>query len=101
MKPGVFIALLLVSALAAGSAAAQPAPFNATGVTFGHWHLASTPANVEANKKIFFAIGGRLFMPGGGTVMMVPGTYISLTRKSGPGRGETVGSVVNRVGFAV
>ena len=101
MKTGIFVALSLASVLAAGGAAAQPAPFNATGVTFGHWHLASNPANVEANKKIFFAMGGRLFMPGGAPVMMFPGTYINLTLNAGPGSGETVGSVVNRVGFAV
>jgi hypothetical protein len=43
--------LWLASMLAAGSAAAQPAPFNEVGVTMGHWHLASK--DVEANKKIF------------------------------------------------
>jgi extradiol dioxygenase family protein len=101
MKTGIFVALSLASVLAAGSAAAQPAPFNATGVTFGHWHLASNPTNVEANKKIFFAMGGRLFMPGGQPVMMFPGTYINLTLNAGPGNGETVGSVVNHVGFTV
>ena len=33
MKTNLFIALLHASALGAGTAAAQPAPFNETGVT--------------------------------------------------------------------
>jgi catechol 2,3-dioxygenase-like lactoylglutathione lyase family enzyme len=101
MRISVFVALLFASALAAGSAAAQPAPFNATGVTFGHWHMASNPANVEANKKIFLAMGGKLFMPGGAPLMMFPGVYINLNLNAGPGDGGTVGSVVNHVGFTV
>ena len=36
MRTSVFAALLLASTLAAGTAAAQPAPFNETGVTMGH-----------------------------------------------------------------
>jgi hypothetical protein len=67
----VFVALLLTSALTIGTAAAQPAPFNETGVTMGHWHLASKDA--EANKKLFLAMGGRLFMPGGNSLIMFPG----------------------------
>jgi hypothetical protein len=41
MKATVFVGLLFASALAAGTAIAQPAPFNEVGVTMGHWHLAS------------------------------------------------------------
>ena len=52
----LFPALLLASTLAAGTAHAQPAPFNEVGVTMGHWHLASK--DVEANKKIFLGMGG-------------------------------------------
>jgi hypothetical protein len=36
MKTGMLAALLLASTFVAGSAAAQPAPFNAAGVTMGH-----------------------------------------------------------------
>jgi hypothetical protein len=36
MKTTVFAALLFASTLAAGTAAAQPAPFNEAGVTMGH-----------------------------------------------------------------
>ena len=54
MKRTIFAWLLLASTLAAGTAAAQPAPFNDAGVTMGHWHLISK--DVEANKKIFLAM---------------------------------------------
>ena len=55
MKTSVFAALLLASTFAAGSAVAQPAPFNATGVTMGHWHLISK--DVDANKNVFLGMG--------------------------------------------
>src|ERR1700680_5110500 len=95
----MFVALLLASALTAGTAAAQPAPFNAVGVTMGHWHLASK--DVEANKKLFLAMGGKLFMPGGNPLIMFPGLYINLNLQNERGDGGTVGSVVNHVGFIV
>src|SRR5712671_4486011 len=95
----MFAALLFASALIAGTAAAQPAPFNAVGVTMGHWHLASK--DVEANKKIFLALGGKLYMPGGNPLVMFPGLYINLVLGAGKGEGGTQGSVVNHVGFIV
>jgi hypothetical protein len=55
-------AIWLVSQLAAGSAFAQAAPPNAAGVTMGHWHLNSR--DVEANKKLFVALGGIATKPG-------------------------------------
>ncbi|MEA3067833.1 MAG: hypothetical protein QOK41_1240, partial [Sphingomonadales bacterium] len=57
MKTTAFAALLFASTLTAGSAAAQPAPFNGIGLTMGHWHLISK--DVEANKKIFLAMSGK------------------------------------------
>jgi catechol 2,3-dioxygenase-like lactoylglutathione lyase family enzyme len=99
MKANVFVALLLVSALNAGTAAAQPAPFNETGLTMGHWHIVSK--DVEANKKLFVAMGGKLFMPGGNPLIMFPGLYINLILGTEKGEGGTVGSVVNHVGFIV
>src|ERR1700675_1019178 len=100
VKTNMFVALLLVSALTAGTAAAQPAPFNTVGVTMGHWHLASK--DVEANKKLFLGMGGKLFMPGGNPLIMFPGLYINLALRSGEkGNGGTQGSVVNHVGFIV
>jgi catechol 2,3-dioxygenase-like lactoylglutathione lyase family enzyme len=92
-------ALLLASALASATAAAQPAPFNETGVTMGHWHIVSK--DLEANKRIFLAMGGRLFMPGGNPLIMFPGLYINLNLGAEKGNGGTQGSVVNHVGFIV
>jgi catechol 2,3-dioxygenase-like lactoylglutathione lyase family enzyme len=99
VKTNMFVALLLASALTAGTAAAQPAPFNQTGVTMGHWHLASK--DLEANKKLFLGMGGKLFMPGGNPVVMFPGLYINLNLGTEKGEGGTQGSVVNHVGFIV
>ena len=99
VKTNVFVALLFALALTAGTAAAQPAPFNQTGVTMGHWHIASK--DVEANKKLFLAMGGKLFMPGGNPLIMFPGVYINLNLGSEKGNGGTQGSVVNHVGFIV
>jgi catechol 2,3-dioxygenase-like lactoylglutathione lyase family enzyme len=98
VKTNLFVALL-ASALTAGVAAAQPAPFNEAGVTMGHWHLISK--DVEANKKIFLAMGGKLFMPGGSPLIMFPGLYINLNLGNEKADGGTQGSVVNHVGFIV
>src|SRR5437868_7023182 len=99
MKTTVFTALMLASTLAAGTAGAQPAPFNEVGVTMGHWHIISK--DVEANKKIFLGMGGKLFMPGGNPLIMFPGVYINLNLGTEKGNGGTQGSVVNHVGFIV
>jgi hypothetical protein len=63
MKTTAFAALLLASAFAAGTAAAQPYPFNEAGVTNGHWHLNSK--DIAANEKIFVGMGGKAFVAGG------------------------------------
>src|SRR6266576_1713530 len=99
VKTSIFAALLFASALTAGAAAAQPAPFNAAGVTMGHWHLASK--DLEANKKLFLAMGGKLTMPGGAPLIMFPGLYINLALGNASGEGGTQGTVVNHVGFIV
>ena len=99
VKTNVFVALLVASTLTAGTAAAQPAPFNQVGLTMGHWHIASK--DVEANKKLFLAMGGKLYMPGGNPLIMFPGVYINLNLGTEKGDGATVGSVVNHVGFIV
>ena len=91
-----FAALLL--ALGAGPAAAQPAPFNEVGVTWGHWHIISK--DVEANKKIFLGMGGKL-LEGAAPVMMFPHVYINLSLGQEKGEGGSQGSVVNHVGFIV
>src|ERR1700745_1578619 len=91
--------LLLALTIVTGTAAAQPAPFNESGVTMGHWHIVSK--DVEANKKLFLAMGGKLFMPGGNPLIMFPGLYINLVLDNEKGDGGTPGSVVNHVGFIV
>src|SRR6202158_3970324 len=99
MKTTVFAALLFASTLAAGTAAAQPAPFNEAGVTMGHWHIISK--DVEANKKLFLAIGAKMLMVGGNPRMMYPGTYINMNLGTEKGESGSQGSVVNHVGFIV
>ena len=99
MKTAVLAALLFTSTLTIGTVAAQPAPYNEIGVTMGHWHIISK--DVEANKKIFLGMGGKLFMPGGNPLMMFPGIYINLNLGTEKGDGGTQGSVVNHVGFIV
>jgi len=95
----MLLAFLVASTLTPRSAVAQLAPFNETGVTMGHWHIASK--DVEANKKLFVAMGGKLYMPGGQPLIMFPGLYISLILGNEKGEGGTVGSTVNHVGFIV
>src|SRR5438132_625768 len=99
MKITVFAALLLASTLAAGSAAAQPFPFNEVGVTMGHWHIASK--DVEANKKIFVGMGGKWFKIGANEYVMFPGVFVHINLGTTPGNGGSQGSVVNHVGFIV
>ena len=98
MKP-LFPALLLASTLAAGTAYAQPFPFNEAGVTMGHWHLASQ--NAEANKKIFLGMGGELIKRGDAESVRFPGVLINLTLGNAAGNGGSQRSVVNHVGFIV
>jgi catechol 2,3-dioxygenase-like lactoylglutathione lyase family enzyme len=95
----VLVAWLLASALAAGTATSQPAPFNEAGVTMGHWHLISK--DVEASKKLFRAMGGKLYMPGGNPLIMFPGVYINLVLNDEKGDGGSEGSVINHVGMIV
>jgi len=93
---GVFLA----STMAAAPAFAQYAPFNETGVTMGHWHLVSH--DVEANKKLFVGMGGRDISRGAAATVQFPGARINLNLgNEPPGKGETVGSVINHVGFIV
>ncbi len=65
----------------------------------GHWHIVSK--DVEANKKLFLAMGGKLYMPGGNPLIMFPGVYINLNLGTEKGEGGSQGSVVNHVGFIV
>jgi catechol 2,3-dioxygenase-like lactoylglutathione lyase family enzyme len=92
--------LWLASTLAAGTAAAQQAPFNEAGVTMGHWHLVSQ--DVAANRKIFVAMGGTPSTRGKAETVTFPDVRVNLNLDDEPpGKGGSVGSVVNHVGFIV
>jgi len=92
--------LWLASTLAAGTAVAQQAPFNEAGVTMGHWHLVSQ--DVGANKKIFVAMGGTPVTRGTAEGVWFPGARVNLNLgEEPPGKGGSVGSVINHVGFIV
>src|SRR5471032_2521691 len=93
--------LCFVSGLAAGTACAQPYPFNEAGVTMGHWHLNSR--DVEASKKIFVGMGGIAMKPGDFDIVQFPGVIVNLHLRPGsaPSTGPTEGTVVNHVGFIV
>jgi catechol 2,3-dioxygenase-like lactoylglutathione lyase family enzyme len=95
-------ALALATVLAAGGAAAQPFAPNQAGVTMGHWHLNS--ANIDANKKIFVAMGGVDGGPGRLQRVTFPGVVVNLNlgaENAPPPTAGSVGSVVNHVGFVV
>jgi catechol 2,3-dioxygenase-like lactoylglutathione lyase family enzyme len=92
--------LWLASTLAAGTAVAQQAPFNEAGVAMGHWHLVSQ--DVAANKKIFVAMGGTGVTRGTAEGVRFPGARVNLNLgEEPPGKGGSVGSVINHVGFIV
>jgi catechol 2,3-dioxygenase-like lactoylglutathione lyase family enzyme len=92
--------LCLASTLTAAPALAQHAPFNEAGVTMGHWHLVSQ--DVAANSQIFVALGGKLVTRGSAVGVWFPGARVNLNLgEEPPGKGGSVGSVVNHVGFSV
>src|SRR5439155_15568197 len=91
------IAALFASTIATSAAVAQYAPFNETGVTMGHWHLVSH--DVAVNKKLFVGMGGRDIAA---ATVQFPGARINLNLgNEPPGKGGTIGSAVNHVGFIV
>src|SRR3977135_2659969 len=101
MKTTLFAALLLASSFAAGTAGAQPYPFNEAGVTNGHFHLNSK--DVAANEKIFVGMGGKVLKIDDRHRVQFPGVMIIVDAAPGtpPPTGGTQGSVVNHIGFIV
>jgi catechol 2,3-dioxygenase-like lactoylglutathione lyase family enzyme len=96
----LFAGLWLAATLGTGTAFGQKAPFNEAGVTMGHWHLVSQ--DVAANKKIFVAMGGTPVTRGTAETVMFPGARVNLNLgDEPPGKGGSVGSVINHVGFIV
>ncbi|HZP78139.1 MAG TPA: VOC family protein [Pseudolabrys sp.] len=94
-------ALLLIAGASVGTAGAQPFTPNVMGVTMGHWHLNSR--DVEANKKIFVALGGTAVKAGDFDIVRFPGVNVYLNLRAGTpaSSGGTVGTVINHVGFLV
>jgi catechol 2,3-dioxygenase-like lactoylglutathione lyase family enzyme len=93
-------ALWVISILVPGMAWAQAFPPNEAGVTMGHWHL--NTRDIEANKKIFVAMGGTAIKAGNFDVVRFPGVLVYLHQNNAPPpTGGTVGTVVNHVGFIV
>jgi catechol 2,3-dioxygenase-like lactoylglutathione lyase family enzyme len=94
-------ACVAVWLVANGVTWAQAFPPNDAGVTMGHWHLNSR--DVEANKRIFVAMGGTAIKAGNFEVVRFPGVAVYLHQGPGapPPSGGTVGTVVNHVGFLV
>ncbi len=94
-------ALSLMLSLVAGTALAQAYPPNEAGVTMGHWHMNSR--DIEANKKIFVALGGTAVKNGNFDIVKFPGVVVFLNQGPGaaPAVGGSVGTVVNHVGFLV
>ena len=92
------IAILLA---AITTAPAQRAPFNSAGITMGHWHLNSR--DVEANKKIFVALGGVAAKPGDFDIVKFPDVVVFLHLRAGsaPSTGGSQGSVIDHAGFYV
>jgi predicted enzyme related to lactoylglutathione lyase/catechol 2,3-dioxygenase-like lactoylglutathione lyase family enzyme len=94
-------ALWLVTSLGTASVWAQPLLPSEAGVTMGHWHLNSN--DVDANRKIFLALGGTAFKLGTFEIVQFPGVYVYLNMPQGapPAAGGNDGAVVNQVGIAV
>jgi catechol 2,3-dioxygenase-like lactoylglutathione lyase family enzyme len=98
----ILISAILFVTVAAGTACAQPFQPNEAGVTMGHWHLNSK--DVQANKKIFVAMGG---VPNGAGERLQKVTFpgvvvnVNLGEDRPPATGGTQGTVINHVGFTV
>jgi catechol 2,3-dioxygenase-like lactoylglutathione lyase family enzyme len=90
---------MLIAAITATSA--QRAPFNAVGITMGHWHLNSR--DIEANKKIFVALGGVAAKPGDFDIVKFPDVVVFLQLRAGspPSTGGSIGTVIDHGGFNV
>jgi len=97
----IAICILAYLLLAVGPASAQREPFNAAGVTMGHWHLNSQ--NVAANKALFVALGGKAIKPGDFEIVNFPGVSVFLHQRPGTPvpTGGTASTVINHVGLVV
>src|SRR5216117_3449995 len=89
-----FVSMLLLPwSLAVGPTFAQAYPPDEAGVTMGHWHLNSQ--QVEANKKLFVALGGTAIKPGDFEIVRFPGVAVFLHQ--GPGTPPPAGGAEGTV----
>jgi catechol 2,3-dioxygenase-like lactoylglutathione lyase family enzyme len=94
MKIGLMLALVLAPAM---PVLAQIAPPNEAGVAMGQYHL--VVRDVEAQCRLWTALGGTAVKSGRIDMIQIPGVYIVLTQ--GEPKDGTVGSVVDHIGFTV
>jgi catechol 2,3-dioxygenase-like lactoylglutathione lyase family enzyme len=95
MKPTIASIFLLAAAFAM-PAAAQLAPKNDAGISWGHIHL--YVSDVPAQQKFWATLGGVPTANERLEMIQFPGVFILLRR--GDTKGGTVGSIVNHIGFA-
>ena len=95
--------LLLLATLCVFSANpvfAQLAPYNAEGLTIGHFHMFVN--DPEPIKKLFVeTLGGRVTATGSLELISFPGIMVVLGKSRTPPTGGSDGSTVNHVGFKV
>jgi len=95
--------LLLLASLFVASANpvfAQLAPYNAEGLTTGHFHMfVNDPAPI---RTLFVeTLGGRVTATGSLELISFPGIMVVLGKSAAPPTGGSDGSTVNHVGFKV
>ena len=82
----------------ASPAAAQLAPPNQTGLTYGHMHL--NVRDIEVHKKLWVEhFGGVLVQKGPLTAVRLPGMLVALSQREPTGGSQ--GSVMDHFGFKV
>ncbi|MGE0360872.1 MAG: VOC family protein [Vicinamibacterales bacterium] len=94
MTRALVLALLVA---AAAPLSAQLAPPNAVGVAAGHVHV--NAADLEAQKRFWVAVGGRILQREKATMVEVPGMYVMLRQQ--PPTGGTAGTTLNHLGLYV
>ncbi|MGE0406441.1 MAG: VOC family protein [Candidatus Korobacteraceae bacterium] len=95
MKQWLVVGVMMVFTVA--PALAQLVPHNPEGITQGHVHLLSK--DVDANKALFLAIGGKEVSKGNLQLIEFPGSYVMLRR--GEPSGPSEGSTADHFGFMV
>lgn len=94
------ILLATIFSVSASPLFGQLAPYNAEGVTTGHFHMFVN--DPEPIKKIFVEIlGGRVTATGSLELISFPGAMVVLGKSRTPPTGGSDGSTVNHVGFKV